>query len=86
VSFEVVRVYDFRAKGPIICIAQATGLGDTKTRNELGLKARPIAKRSGLQPEGDCFLPSPSPLGWAKQTKRALPLKQHKPEAIDFWF
>jgi hypothetical protein len=75
VSFDVARLNGFRAKGPTICIAQATGLGGTKTRYELGLKARQFAKRSGLQPSDEYVSPSPSPSGWAMQTSKALPLQ-----------
>ncbi len=40
----------FRAKGPIIYLAQAVGLGDTQTRDSLGLKAQQIDKLPGLRP------------------------------------
>ena len=66
-SFEVVRFDAFRAKGPTIYLAQANVLGDTLTRDELGLKARQFGKRTGLRPLGFCVLPSPRPFAFARQ-------------------
>ena len=67
-----------RAKGPLVCLAQANGLGRRMQKNPSGPTARPFVecrrtelpqscKLPGLQPSRKTVASIPRPLAWARQ-------------------